>query len=134
MRKTWVSILFVLATVTFVYAVREADATPDSVRPLSPAACQTMDEIFRPMGVRGKEQLLQHLITSSDKLALQTSGDLHEMAEVHASYVRLLLAEANSGNNIAESTHVEGLRAYDAIRRNAWQRCSLPYLKPQTKT
>jgi hypothetical protein len=91
------------------------------------------------MGVRGKQQLLKHLIDSSDRLAMQSSGKLRQAAEVHASYVRLLYAQAQreSPSNVGEEpsllpehTHSEGLKAYGTIREDAWRRCSLPYLKP----
>lgn len=135
----WASVSLALVTFAVVYAMREGSASPEAAQPLTPAACQTMDGIFRPRGVRGKEQLLKHLIDSSDRLAVQSSGDLRQAAELHASYVRLLYGEALRDSSsdekpgqsvISEATHSEGLKAYDTIRHNAWKRCSLHYLEP----
>ncbi|MDX2565462.1 hypothetical protein PV371_38825 [Streptomyces sp. TX20-6-3] len=104
------------------------------------AACKTMDEIFTPRGVVGKEQLLQHLVKSSLKLAKESSGELQEAARVHASYVQEMYREAKdaspgtsgppSKSNIPASAHERGLKAYEAIRKEAWKQCSFDYLSP----
>ncbi len=117
----------VLASFTVAFV-----AGADEPEPVSAAACQTMDGIFRPMGVRGKQQLMQHLIESSDRLALQSDGELRQAAETHAAYVRLLYAEelrAPGHSGVGEQTHSEGLKAYGTIRNVAGKSCSLTYLR-----
>jgi len=130
----WIPVLFILATVTVVYLVRDARATPPEAGPLSPAACQTIDGIFRPTGIAGKEQLLKHLIDSSDRLATQTEGELQQAAQIHASYARRLYVETTGeGSAVPEQVHSEGLKAYDTIRTYGWKRCALRYLQPAPK-
>lgn len=130
----WIPALSILATVTVAFLARQPDAASQEAGPLSTAACQTIDGIFRPKGIAGKEQLLKHLINASDRLAMQTGGQLRRASQIHASYARLLHAET-TGNNpaITEQTHIEGLAAYDTIRANGWKYCALQYLKPAAK-
>ncbi|GIH06786.1 hypothetical protein Rhe02_48530 [Rhizocola hellebori] len=138
MRKLSLAVLALVA-LAIVYMLHDGGATAEVAPPLSPTACRTMDEIFRPMGVRGKQQLLKHLIDASDRLALQSNGQLREAAVAHAAYVRLLYAEAQreapgdtrpAQSTLPQQTHTDGLKAYDTIRRAAWTSCGLSYLAP----
>lgn len=124
--------LVLAAVMTFAVIEARGDAKPVDAKPVDAAACRTMDGMFRPHGINGKEQLLRHLIESSDRLAAQTGGDLQRAAEVHASYARLLYAEAQGDPTpIPERTQREGLAAYDSIRAHARKLCSLRYLDPR---
>lgn len=130
----WVPALSILAAITVAFLVWQPDAVPPEEGPLSTAACQTIDGIFRPTGVAGKEQLLRHLAESSDRLAVQTGGQLREASQTHASYARLLYAETRGqGPAVTGQAHAEGLGAYNTIRTNGWKRCALQYLQPAAR-
>ncbi|MET8507517.1 hypothetical protein ABZV60_23090 [Streptomyces sp. NPDC004787] len=101
------------------------------------AACRTIDSIFTPRGIKGRDAFLKHMIRASDRLAGQSEGKLREAAETHATYARLMLSKsAESGSRetpqsaISGEENRKGLAAYGVIRDEAWNLCKLDYMKP----